>query len=147
MLTTSPTFQILLGKEYADFLLTAIDGATRSIDILMFDWRWYPLDPSSPVQLINQALARARKRGVKIRVLVDSGYSLKYFKELQIEVRHYERAGLLHAKNILIDGELVVLGSHNMTMNALTQNVEISVAIIDPASILVLTNYFNSLWQ
>lgn len=142
-----PTIQVLICQAYSDFLLSAIQKAKRSIDILMFDWRWYPLDPSAAVQLINQALVAAKKRGVLVRMVCDSDQSLKYFREVGLDAKCYSSKALLHAKVLVIDGNLSLVGSHNMTMNAMTQNCEVSFAVLDTPTAILLTNYFEAIWQ
>ena len=144
---TSSVIRPLFGAEYADYLRSVIDSARFRVWITMFVWRWYPNDPGSPIQLINQALIAAQRRGVDVRALVNLSGALKYFQEARINVRFYHGAGVLHAKAVMIDSGLVIVGSHNMTMNALTKNLEASVALYSPEVCKRFEKFFDVSWQ
>jgi hypothetical protein len=49
-----------------------IDHLVEVLLLIKFDWRWYPQNPGSPVQLFNQAIARAIKRGVIVRAIANT---------------------------------------------------------------------------
>ena len=138
--------QPLICSNYYNFLLEAVEAARQTIVVLMFDWRRYPNDPSCGVQKINQALFAARRRGVKVRMLINSSAAAKYFVDLGLEVKEYRGRGLLHSKLVVIDNNLTILGSHNLTMNALSNNQETSVAILDKPTALVFSEFFQQLW-
>ncbi len=55
--------ETIIGKEFPQKVIPLIEQAKTSIDIVVFDWRWYPQDPGASVQLFNQAIVRAVRRG------------------------------------------------------------------------------------
>lgn len=120
----------LIGTDYPTALLGLIDHATATISILMFDWRWYPNGLGSPTQLFNQALVRAVRRGVKIKVVVNSDQIVETLKSVGIDARKIRSRNLLHSKLVLIDGEHTILGSHNISASAFETNFETSVHIL-----------------
>lgn len=147
MATTISTNEVLIGSDYPMRLIIALDNAKRSVDVLMFDWRWYPFEPTSTVQLVNMAFARAVKRGVKIRALVNNLEIVSKLKEVGVDSRRFNSSDLLHSKLVLIDQELFFIGSHNFTKNAFQYNYEITCLINCPESMIKLSDYFNRLWS
>lgn len=91
-------------------LLGAIDGATRSIDVVSA----YLSHP------FTGHLTRARSRGVRVRVLMPAANNKSNLARHILErafrggfqVMRYS-GGMSHMKAMLIDGELLVLGSTN----------------------------------
>lgn len=49
----------------------------------------------------------------------------------------------IHAKNILIDGKVLYLGSMNLSTNAIENNREIGIVIADPQVIRRFTTQFD----
>ncbi len=122
--------ETIFSPQEGNKILEQIRSANQSIEIEMFVF-------SS--QEIYEELIRAKDRGVIIRVILekrDSGGSnermVEKLRENEIDARFatYEYK-LTHAKIIIIDGKIVVVGSHNLTKPALNENREASVIIKD----------------
>jgi len=52
----------------------------------------------------------------------------------------------VHAKMLLIDNRIAVVGSHNLTKMGLTKNLEISLAVTFDNPQNELVAYFQNLW-
>jgi phosphatidylserine/phosphatidylglycerophosphate/cardiolipin synthase-like enzyme len=139
--------EAIIGKEFPKKVIPLIEGAKKSIKIIVFDWRWYPHDPANPVQLFNQALVRAKRRGVDIKVLTNMSDIISILNNLGIEARKLTSKNLLHAKVMIIDDEILIIGSHNYTQSAFTMNLEVSIIIKDQQEISRVINYFNNLYE
>lgn len=122
--------ETIFSPEEGDKILQEIRSANQSIEIEMFVF-------SS--QEAYEELIKAKNRGVEIRVILekrDSGGSnermVEKLKEEGIDARFatYEYK-LTHAKIIIIDGKIVIVGSHNLTKPALTENREASIILRD----------------
>jgi len=72
-----------------------------------------------------------------IRNLQDAGVSAKFGPSSPIT----------HAKLWIIDQEITVLGSHNMSRRAVTVNDEASVKIVSKEVAGEFTRYFEALWN
>jgi cardiolipin synthase A/B len=96
-----------------------------------------------PGPLFLRALREARARGVRVRVLIPRtsdvwfvglamlGVVDKLLRE-KIEVYAYEPA-MLHAKTAVLDGRVVVIGSHNLDTLSWRFNLEANVVAFDRA--------------
>jgi len=139
--------EIVLSSEFTKRIIELIDAAKRSIYIFMFDWRWYKNDFSCEVSRINQALVRATRRGVSVQALLNYKEIVPILESLKIKAKQANVKKLLHAKSIVLDEEVVVLGSHNLTKEAMTANVEMSLIIPDKEIAKRIIDYYKSIWQ
>ena len=139
--------QAIIGKEFPAKVIPLIDNAKKSIKIVVFDWRWYPNDPANPVQLFNQSVARAVKRGVSVLAIANSNEIIAILNQIGVKAKKLFTKNLVHAKIIIIDDQIVVLGSHNYTQSAFTMNYEISVVFDDINSSKDFIDFFASLYN
>ena len=136
----------IIGKEFPEKVIPLINDAKHSIKIIVFDWRWYPQDPGNPVQLFNQAIIRASRRGVEIKVLTNIDEVVRILKSQGIKAQKLISKKLLHAKTMILDGEILVIGSHNYTSSAFQMNHEISAIVRGAEDLQSFINFFNHLY-
>jgi phosphatidylserine/phosphatidylglycerophosphate/cardiolipin synthase-like enzyme len=128
-------------------VVQAIDLANQKVDVASFDFNL----PS-----VTQALVRAAQRGVLVRVVVDrqngnqelkaslspTGKTYKTLTELRkakIKIVDGGRSnGLMHDKIVLIDDQLVFIGSWNLSYNDTFRNNNNLLEISDPQ---IVQNY------
>ena len=138
--------QTIIGKNYPKQVIPLIDNAMNSIKIVVYDWRWYASDPANPCQLFNSAIVRAKKRGVQVQACVNSDAILQPLLENGINARIPISKNLMHAKFIIIDEKILVIGSHNFSQSAFTQNMETSLIVDELERVAELDSFFNSIW-
>lgn len=98
---------------------------------------------------ILDALTNAARRGVRVSILVAKAPRDNQFDRLKnagvnIEVsKHY----YIHAKAMIIDNQMAVVGSINLTRQSLDDNRELAVITQNPAIIKTLNNTFKNDWQ
>ena len=139
--------EILIGKQFPVRVIPLIDQAKSSIEIVVFDWRWYPQDPGSSVQLFNQAIIRAARRGVKVRAIANNDEIIRTLNECGCYAKRLISKSLVHCKFMIIDDQIVVIGSHNYTQSAFQMNLEVSVIFDDSESALILKDFFENLFR
>lgn len=137
--------EVIIGKQYPQKVIPLIDNAKKSIRIVVFDWRWYPYDASHPVQLFNQALIRAKRRGVQVSVIANATDIIDILKKEGIDAKKPPTPHLIHSKMIIIDDNILIIGSHNFTQSAFTMNHEVSIIIENDPNISECIKYFNNL--
>ena len=127
--------------------LLAIASAQTSIDI------------QSPYLITDEStrwsLAEARRRGVRIRMLVEGDITdakpvkfagredYELFLSQGIQVYEYQPA-MMHAKAVIIDGLLSVVGSANFDNRSLELNDELNIAVFDRTLAARLTADFEA---
>ena len=139
IITRPGEVKLLTDSKYYETINQLILTAQKQINITMFIFKTGQAKGNRPRYIIEE-LAAARKRGVKVQVILEkSGYD----KELNKTNRH--TANLLikngisvafdgsktttHAKIAVIDQQFCLLGSHNLTNSALGYNHEASLLI------------------
>ena len=135
------------GSQFPKVVQPLIEQAKESIDIVIFDWRWYSADPASSIQLFNQTILRAVRRGVKVRVINNSQEIIAILKKNGIEAKRFECTKLMHVKLMIIDKNIVITGSHNYSQSAFNLNVELSVLITDDSCASDFNVFFNNLFN
>lgn len=106
------------------------------------------LDVQSPYLVTDEStewsLVEARRRGVRVRLLVEgdvndakavkfaSRAAYQRLLDEGIEIYEYEPA-MMHAKVMVVDGTLSILGSANFDNRSMELNDELDVAVFDPA--------------
>ncbi len=108
---TGPTPDHLEGG-IPDAIALSLDGAQKTIDVAI-----YELD----LPVIADALARAKARGVQVRLVTDTdSLEMPFIQDLRrakIPVVDDQRGALMHDKFVVIDRATVWTGSMNFTEN------------------------------
>ncbi len=132
--------ELIPSEKYFDRVHSLLNGATKSIFVVMYSFKYYPEYPLSPSNIFLQDLFKAKERGLEVKVLLDvSDFNEQITKDNKktgeilsrngVKVHYDSIEVLTHAKVVVIDSRYVVVGSHNWTYSALTSNNEISVLI------------------
>jgi phosphatidylserine/phosphatidylglycerophosphate/cardiolipin synthase-like enzyme len=137
--------QAIIGGQFPKIVIPKIDEAKISIKIVVFDWRWYPNDMGNPCQLFNQSIVRAVGRGVRVSVVTNNSDILATLKEIGATAQKLITKNLVHAKLMIIDDKILILGSHNYTQSAFTMNYEVSILLDNPDNLGDFINYFKTL--
>ncbi len=148
---------VLANADYYASLQLLLAAATRSIDVCMF----HIACPSEehPTRKLLAALVDAKKRRVKVRVLMDKDRpsdpykstvintpARKLLEKARVDVR-FDRAGrLLHSKFLVIDGELAVIGSHNWSAGSYFEFDDLTLVIASAELAGELGRRFDGLW-
>lgn len=138
---------VVVGSDFPKKIIPLFDNAKKNIDIVVYDWRWYPDQPAHAVQQFNSALVRAHQRGVVVRAVINSPELLPLLTKSGIRARCTRDKRTLHAKLIIVDGEKLVIGSHNFTRNAFGANVEVSIITDIPPEQVRLAQLFENLYN
>lgn len=138
---------VIAGNEFGPLVTSLIGAAQSCIDITVFDWRWFPYSRGPELNSFNQSIKEALQRGVKIRAVVQQKVLVQDLKKLGIEAKKIYTRGLMHSKLIIIDNRYVVIGSHNLTQAAFSNNHEISVVLDCADNCGGFNSFFNNLYS
>lgn len=124
-------------------VVTQISKAQRSIEIAMY---------SFTSREIAQALVEAKKRQVKVRIVLDNAqikdpYSKsRYLMGKGINVKFRLGPGLMHNKFAVIDSRVLLTGSFNWTASADKKNAENLLIIMSKELAQKYEKQFKLLW-
>ena len=149
----------LVNEEYYPALMNAIENAHSNIDIVIYEFKWY--DNNNSVVQLRDLLAKRAEEGIEIRIILDQS---KWYGKITELSKENEKTGnwlaekgisvkmdsltiTTHDKLVIIDDEIVFVGSHNWGSSALTKNNEASVMIRGGGAAEYYGNYFEYLWK
>jgi len=132
-------------RDFCATLIAQINTAQRSITAYYYLFALYPNQRSSQTLHIADALGAAEKRGVRVEVVLDNGAYLngdpveamqednraayEYLRALGVDVFFNDAASTLHAKAMVLDSQIVIVGSANLSEAALKNNIEASLLV------------------
>ena len=149
--TVLPLIGAIGSCAYCQQVERAIAGAQQSVDILL-----------SNAELDEQALwdtiTAASGRGIDVRVLLDESDwaqsitdknrpTIDYLNEHGIPARFDDPSVTTHAKLVVIDRRIVILGSTNWNEHSFYDQVQADLSIDDPIVGEVFSCYFDRLWD
>jgi cardiolipin synthase A/B len=139
---------IVLPDDTAKAILDAINGATRSLNILMFLFT----DPT-----LRNAVIAAKGRGVRVRVMLnparrdgktDNAKVRKALVEAGVEVRDSSAAfALTHQKSMVIDNETGFVESLNWEPRDLTETRDYAIVTTDKVEVEEMARCFDADWR
>ena len=148
----------LYDEDFSNIVTGLIERAKKKIYITS-----YKLEPRKgpKAQRINaliKELFLARSRHVDIRILLNfyenhkatsniNWYASRIFAKNGIIVKYQTTGRTLHQKLFLIDDVYVVAGSHNLSVQSLAENIELSFLIEDDNIYQKCETKFMSLWE
>ncbi len=138
--------EIIIGSEFPEKVIPLIKNARTSIKIIVFDWRLYADQPAHSVSRFVLALKDACERNVNIQVLLSNDAVRKQLSAFGFQCKSLYSSKLIHAKILLIDETLAIIGSHNYTQNAFENNLEVSVCVDLQTRENELNKFFDRVW-
>jgi len=122
-----------------DALISLLDSADVSIDACLFS-----LTRGS----VRDALVRAHRRGVRVRVACDLDHQaeFRFIEDEGMPVMYGNRSGLMHNKFFVVDRRTVWTGSTNMTDEGFSSNHNNSPSIICPELALAYEMEFEEMF-
>ena len=146
--------QLVTDAQYFQVAKKLIQEAKHSIQVMMFEMGYYDKYPNTPSNLLIKELMNATKRRVKVEVILEvkegedrtakrNRHTGKILSDGGVEVIYDPLSKTTHAKLMVVDGRLTLLGSTNWTYYALTNNHEASVVIRSQELAKAIMDYFN----
>jgi len=128
-----------------------LQNAENSIHMAMFELKYYEKFKNSSVNIIVEDLIQASKRGVEVKIIVDEfsekDNAYQTLKENNIDIKMDPENTTTHAKLIIVDGKVVILGSTNLSFYGLEKNNEVNVVLISRQAAEYYEKYFWKLWN
>ena len=148
----------LPGQAFIGVLIESIHKVKYSLDIIQYQWNFYPDQPKSHIQELNRAILSKAEVGVKMRVLLNKEgreqhlmainmKAARFLGNAGISVKFGRTFPITHAKLWIFDDDAVILGSHNLSNRSVTVNFEASALIKSREVAREFKRYFDVLWN
>jgi len=146
--------QLVTDAQYVEVAKKLIREAKTAIQVMMFEMGYYEEHKNTPSNLLIRELIEARKRGVKVEVVLEvregedrttkrNRHTGRVLSDGGVEVIYDSVSRTTHAKLMMVDGKLTLLGSTNWTYYALSNNHEVAVLIRSKEVAKELKDYFQ----
>ena len=143
----------VFGGTYSNRARNLINGAKKEIAVILYMAHFTPKYYSSKPNILLRALCDAKRRGIRVRVILEkSDYDnklnemnqalIEYLSDNNIEVKYDSPPVTTHAKLLLCDNA-ALLGSTNWVISGLGKNKEADVLIRDDAAAAAYWEYFE----
>lgn len=148
----------LLKSEFANRLIDGIVLSKREIRIFTYVLSFHFFRNSSKSTQVYLSLADAKRRGVDIRVIVDSpkrnrpnfnvnNFAVKKLIDVDIPVKMPSGGRTGHAKLAVFDNLFAILGSHNITDSSFKNPFELSIVVTEPELVKNCIDWFDVIWS
>ncbi len=137
-------------RGYFPAVHDAFQKAEKSIHIAAFELKYYTKYPKSNENILINDLIDAHNRGVDVKIILDEysteNNAFNYLRENGVSVKYDGKDVTTHAKLIIIDGKIVILGSTNFSYYGLEKNKEVDVIIFAEHIADYFEGYFQEIW-
>jgi phosphatidylserine/phosphatidylglycerophosphate/cardiolipin synthase-like enzyme len=142
-------------RQARDVWPELIDGARRTVDINEF---YVTPSTGGALEATLQALERAAKRGVRIRVMLEKKFEgisregivrLRSMPGLELRIADWSvisGAGIIHAKYFVVDSTRAFVGSQNLDWRSLQHIHEMGLSIDDATVVAQVRSVFEHDW-
>jgi len=131
---------LLFNEQWALRLKQIISYARKEILISTFKAEISSNPKARVLNSLFDEIAAASKRGVSVKVLLNWNAEKRRVPRTNLKaqrfllangckIRHLKRNRCIHTKLFIIDQGLMVLGSHNLSLNSVISNYELSAII------------------
>ncbi|MEM1824298.1 MAG: phospholipase D-like domain-containing protein [Candidatus Nezhaarchaeales archaeon] len=144
---------VLLDRDYYHSLLADLRNSVKSVKVVMYSMIYDEKDHFDWANDLIRELVNAKQRGVDVRVVIEYrtyyGYmndnlpAYDYLTSHGVYVKLDNETDTDHLKLVLIDDEIVYIGSHNWSESALYYNREASVKIISKEVANIFIDYLK----
>lgn len=150
--------RLLIGIEYMQRVPALIGSAGLEVRVALFQLRAIGKGAKGTSGELALRLDAKRREGKRVRVLLSSTggggaipainrAAAAWLVQRGVEVRNLGPRRVCHAKVVIVDRRLAVVGSHNWSPSSLMRNFEVSVVIEDESLVRRLVEHFDGLWS
>lgn len=153
----SATIDLLYGAAWAPALLAALEQSTHHIEALLYMATPLKSKNAETIGGIADAMLAAPSRGIACRAILPTWGENDPLRNINAvfiaaataagwKIRRTNKNRLQHAKLYIFDRASLLIGSHNLTSTAVTQNVELSIMIESKLQAARAAALFDKIW-
>ena len=127
-------------RDFFNIVHDLLNSAEESIDVVLYQSRFYFRYPQSTSNILLADLAEASERGVRVRVVLElAGWNVEnsehnrdvwtLLRESGVDLYFDPVDRTSHTKLVIVDGKYVVVGSSNWSYYSLDRNREANVIV------------------
>ena len=144
---------VLIENDYSLTIKNIIPTATKSLYAIIYVAKPHLKRAHDDVKLILDEIISLSKKGIDVKILFNSTeinnivsrankVSFDYLRMNGVIVKTTEKTRVTHSKLFIIDDNITVIGSHNLSETSLHKSREISILVKDLKTNADLKAYF-----
>lgn len=148
---------ILHDEEFLPAAFNLISWAKKTIFISSFKLEITTKPRGRNLARLFDLIAQKAADGVDVRILTNkhdnqghvpstNAYAILHLKKKKIKVRYLQNNRICHAKTIIVDSDMAILGSHNLSIKSCHNNFEISYTVSHSQMVATLESMFVKVW-
>lgn len=152
------SIKIVRNEQYLGVAHRLLDLCKESVDICTYKFEFSKRADARGLNHLIDKISRLAKSGTRVRVLLDttrkrSGltkineYAAGRLRKSGIKTRTLPDRRCQHAKLLLVDNSLGLIGSHNWSPKSMTENFEVSVLIQNAGLLQDIQAHFDKIWE
>ena len=149
---------ILIDNEFLTYALSIFRTASHEIDLATYNVEFTTHTRGKKLSDFFKTLIAANKSKIKVRfllhwrtsrggVILSTKYAVHELKKENIDVRYLSNNRCCHAKILIVDKRVAIVGSHNLSVASCFRNFEVSNIITAPCGIARLAEVFDANWK
>lgn len=150
--------QLLTNEQFLPAATELIAAATKSIFISTFKAELTTKPRGRRLIKLFDLVIEKTRLGLDTRLLISKResyghipltnlFAVRELKANKVKVRHLRNSRLCHAKILIVDGDIAILGSHNLSIKSCHSNFEISLCFDNPYVVGQLQGIYTSVWD
>ncbi len=149
---------LLIGRRYMQMLPGLMESAQHELRVALFQMQVQGARAKGWSGELALKLHAKAEEGKRVRVLLSSAgggraipainrHAALWLMVRGVEVRNLGPSRVCHAKVVLVDERVAIVGSHNWSWHSLSQNFEVSVLVDGGPLVARLVEHFDGLWS
>lgn len=150
--------KVIKNEEYLAVALDILSQARHRVDICTYKFELSARPDARGLNSLVRILYNLANNKVLVRVLLNttgrrSGLARinenagRVLKKHGLEVRTLPDGRCQHAKILIVDGCLGIIGSHNWSPKSMTDNFEVSVVFYGAQYLVRIQEHFEKIWE
>jgi phosphatidylserine/phosphatidylglycerophosphate/cardiolipin synthase-like enzyme len=147
-------YTLIVDGSYKEEAFRILEGATQEIILSTFKIQYEERRRGDNLRLLINKILNKLRQGVRVRFLMNweakgkgvakvNAHVADILTAAGADVRYLKDARCCHSKILIVDGKVLILGSHNWSIPSMNNNFETSILIDDPGIIEKVKEVFD----
>jgi len=152
-----PRVKVIKDEEFLRYARAILARTQKSVLIGTYKFELSERSDAQDLNSLVRILFTLANNKVSVRVLLNvtgrrSGLTRinertgRILQKNGLQVRYLPDNRCQHAKFLIVDDSLAIIGSHNWSPKSVTENLELSVVLNDPGEVSEVKRHFERVW-
>lgn len=152
------TGNLLINEQFLPAACDLVVSAKRIIYISTFKAELTTKPRGRSLTKFFELVFEKSRLGLDVRVLItkrenyghvptSNAYAVRMLKEKKVAVRHLQNDRVVHAKLLIVDDDIAIIGSHNLSVKSCHSNFEVSYMCHDIYAVGQLIGIYQGVWE